>query len=46
MAGALAVKPSLTMLRSTERRDLIPVLKLTGILGLVYSALFAVGLLV
>ena len=46
VAGALAVKPSLTMLRSTERRDLIPVLKLTGILGLVYSALFAVGLLV
>ncbi|SFV20002.1 1,4-dihydroxy-2-naphthoate polyprenyltransferase [Micrococcus terreus] len=46
LAGALAVKPALTMLRSTERRDLIPVLKLTGILGLVYSVLFAVGLLV
>lgn len=46
LAGALAVKPTLTMLRSTERRDLIPVLKLTGILGLVYSVLFAVGLLV
>lgn len=46
LAGALAVKPALTMLRSTERRGLIPVLKLTGILGLVYSVLFAVGLLV
>ncbi|WP_277245039.1 1,4-dihydroxy-2-naphthoate polyprenyltransferase [Micrococcus terreus] len=46
LAGALAVKPALTMLRSTERRDLISVLKLTGILGLVYSVLFAVGLLV
>ena len=45
LAGALAVRPALTMLRSTERRDLIPVLKLTGILGLVYSVLFAVGLL-
>lgn len=45
IAGAIAVRPSITMLRSTERRALIPVLKTTGILGLVYSVLFAVGLL-
>ncbi|MGD6979458.1 MULTISPECIES: 1,4-dihydroxy-2-naphthoate polyprenyltransferase [Citricoccus] len=45
LAGAVAVRPSLTMLHATERRDLIPVLKLTGILGLVYAVLFSVGLL-
>ncbi|MCY1157602.1 MAG: 1,4-dihydroxy-2-naphthoate polyprenyltransferase [Citricoccus sp.] len=45
LAGAVAVRPSLTMLNATERRDLIPVLKLTGILGLVYAVLFSVGLL-
>lgn len=44
LAAAVAVKPALAMLRSTERRDLIPVLKLTGVLGLVYAVLFAVGL--
>jgi 1,4-dihydroxy-2-naphthoate polyprenyltransferase len=45
LAGAVAVRPSLTMLTATERRDLIPVLKLTGILGLVYAVLFSAGLL-
>jgi 1,4-dihydroxy-2-naphthoate octaprenyltransferase len=45
LAGAVAVRPSLTMLNATERRDLIPVLKLTGILGLVYAVLFSMGLL-
>jgi 1,4-dihydroxy-2-naphthoate octaprenyltransferase len=45
LAGAVAVRPSLTMLNATERRDLIPVLKLTGILGLVYAVLFSAGLL-
>lgn len=45
LAGAVAVRPSLTMLNAAERRDLIPVLKLTGILGLVYAVLFSVGLL-
>lgn len=44
LTAAVAVRPSITMIRSTERRDLIPVLKLTGILGLVYAVLFAVGL--
>ena len=45
LAGAVAVRPSLTMLRATERRTLIPVLKLTGILGLVYAVTFSAGLL-
>lgn len=44
LTAAVAVKPSLTMVRSTERRELIPVLKLTGILGLVYAVLFSAGL--
>lgn len=44
LTAPVAVKPSLTMVRSTDRRDLIPVLKLTGILGLVYAALFSAGL--
>ncbi|MFC7401202.1 1,4-dihydroxy-2-naphthoate polyprenyltransferase [Citricoccus sp. GCM10030269] len=44
LAGVVAVKPSVTMLRSADRRDLIPVLKLTGVLGLVYAVLFALGL--
>jgi 1,4-dihydroxy-2-naphthoate polyprenyltransferase len=45
LAGAVAVRPSLTMLNATERRELIPVLKLTGILGLAYAVLFSAGLL-
>ncbi|MDI3331231.1 MAG: 1,4-dihydroxy-2-naphthoate polyprenyltransferase [Micrococcus sp.] len=45
LAGAVAVRPSLTMLKATERRELIPVLKLTGILGLAYAVLFSAGLL-
>lgn len=44
LTAVVAVKPSVTMLRSTERKDLIPVLKLTGILGLVYAVLFTLGL--
>ena len=44
LTASVAVRPSITMVRSTERRDLIPVLKLTGILGLVYAVLFAAGL--
>ncbi|WP_313816097.1 1,4-dihydroxy-2-naphthoate polyprenyltransferase [Citricoccus sp.] len=44
LTAAVAVRPSITMIRSSERRDLIPVLKLTGILGLVYAVLFAAGL--
>ncbi|GAA1130251.1 1,4-dihydroxy-2-naphthoate polyprenyltransferase [Citricoccus alkalitolerans] len=44
ITAAVAVRPSITMVRSTERRDLIPVLKLTGILGLVYAVLVAAGL--
>ncbi len=44
LTAAVAVKPSLTMLRSAERAALIPVLKLTGIMGLVYAVLFALGL--
>lgn len=44
LTAAVAVRPSVTMVRSTERKDLIPVLKLTGILGLVYAVLFSAGL--
>lgn len=44
VTALVAVKPSVTMVRSTERRALIPVLKLTGILGLVYAVLFSLGL--
>ncbi|NUL46047.1 1,4-dihydroxy-2-naphthoate polyprenyltransferase [Cellulosimicrobium funkei] len=44
LTAVVAVRPSITMVRATERRDLIPVLKLTGILGLVYAVLFAAGL--
>lgn len=44
LTAVVAVKPSITMLRSVERKDLIPVLKLTGILGLVYAVLFSAGL--
>ncbi|NUL49001.1 1,4-dihydroxy-2-naphthoate polyprenyltransferase [Cellulosimicrobium funkei] len=44
LTAAVAVRPSLTMVRSTDRKDLIPVLKLTGILGLVYAVLFSAGL--
>lgn len=42
-AGAVAVKPCLTVLHAHERAALIPVLKATGIVGVVYAAAFALG---
>lgn len=45
LVGVLAIRPTRIMQTATERRELIPVLKITGILGLVYAVLFTVGLL-
>ncbi|PXA78242.1 MULTISPECIES: 1,4-dihydroxy-2-naphthoate polyprenyltransferase [Auritidibacter] len=41
----ICIRPSIIMIESTDRRDLIPVLKLTGILGLMYAMLFTAGVL-
>lgn len=41
----ISIRPSIIMIESTDRRDLIPVLKLTGILGLMYAMLFTAGVL-
>ncbi|AXR74917.1 1,4-dihydroxy-2-naphthoate polyprenyltransferase [Auritidibacter ignavus] len=41
----ICIRPSIIMIESTDRRDLIPVLKLTGILGLMYAMLFTAGAL-
>lgn len=43
--GLIAIHPSTVMVRSTDRGELIPVLKATGILGLIYATLFAFGVL-
>lgn len=43
LVAVVAIRPSIIMLRSTEPAQLIPVLKLTGILGTVYAVLFALG---
>lgn len=44
LAALLCFKPSKAVLSpSLDRRTLIPVLKTTGIIGLVFAALFAVG---
>lgn len=42
---AVAAKPSMVMIRATDRTQLIPVLKLTGVLGVVYAILFTLGAL-
>jgi 1,4-dihydroxy-2-naphthoate octaprenyltransferase len=44
LVAPLCVMPSWTMLKGRERQALIPVLKQTGIVNLIYSALFAAGL--
>ncbi|NIH71344.1 1,4-dihydroxy-2-naphthoate polyprenyltransferase [Auritidibacter ignavus] len=41
----ISIRPSIIMIESTDRQDLIPVLKLTGILGLMYAMLFTAGVL-
>ncbi len=46
LAAPLCLMPSWTMLRSTERQALIPVLKQTGAISLAYAALFAGGLVI
>ncbi|GAA3703137.1 1,4-dihydroxy-2-naphthoate polyprenyltransferase [Zhihengliuella alba] len=46
LAAPLCLMPSWTMLRSTERQALIPVLKQTGAISLAYAALFAAGLVI
>lgn len=43
LTGAAAVRPCLDVLRAHERADLIPVLKATGIVGVVYAVTFALG---
>ena len=43
LTGAAAVRPCLAVLRAHERADLIPVLKATGIVGVVYAVTFALG---
>ncbi|WFP15967.1 1,4-dihydroxy-2-naphthoate polyprenyltransferase [Citricoccus muralis] len=42
---AAGFDPSRTMIRAKERHELIPVLKATGMLGLMYALLFAVATL-
>ncbi|WP_295015696.1 1,4-dihydroxy-2-naphthoate polyprenyltransferase [uncultured Micrococcus sp.] len=44
LAGVVAVPACRTVLRATERAELIPVLKATGIVGTVYAVTFALGL--
>ena len=41
----VSVRPSLIMLEAKERAQLIPVLKMTGLFGILYAVLFTVGLL-
>ena len=43
LAGVVAVPACRTVLRATERAQLIPVLKATGIVGVVYAVTFALG---
>ena len=39
----ISVRPSLIMLEAEERAELIPVLKMTGLLGILYAVLFTLG---
>ncbi|WP_404466014.1 1,4-dihydroxy-2-naphthoate polyprenyltransferase [Micrococcus antarcticus] len=43
LAAALAVRPARTVLRAQDRRRLIPVLRATGVIGLLYAITFALG---
>lgn len=42
----VSIRPSLIMLETKERGELIPVLKMTGLFGILYAVLFTVGILV
>lgn len=41
----VSIRPSLIMLEAQERAELIPVLKMTGLFGILYAVLFAFGVL-
>lgn len=40
---AVSLRPSLIMLEAQERGELIPVLKMTGLFGILYAVLFTLG---
>lgn len=40
-----SIRPSMIMLEAKERGELIPVLKMTGLFGVLYAVLFTLGLL-
>lgn len=40
----VSLRPSLIMLEAKERAELIPVLKLTGLFGILYAVLFTLGI--
>lgn len=46
LVAPLCLMPSWIMLKNPERKALIPVLKLTGLINLGYSILFAIGMVV
>lgn len=41
----VSIRPSMIMLEAKERGELIPVLKMTGLFGVLYAVLFTLGLL-
>lgn len=40
----VSIRPSLIMLEAEERAELIPVLKMTGLFGILYAVLFTLGI--
>ena len=45
LGGLLAIRPVRTVLRAQDRRALIPVLRATGVIGIVYALTFTLGAL-
>ncbi|RFP67665.1 1,4-dihydroxy-2-naphthoate polyprenyltransferase [Micrococcus luteus] len=45
IGGLLAIRPIRTVLRADDRRALIPVLRATGVIGIVYAITFTLGAL-
>ena len=45
IGGLLAIPPIRTVLRADDRRALIPVLRATGVIGIVYAITFTLGAL-
>lgn len=41
----VSIRPSMIMLEAKERAELIPVLKMTGLFGILYAVLFTLGIL-